>query len=173
MMLPGLRRRLHPWSVVWIVFMWNVLSGEFSWGNTIAGFLVAVVVILGLPLPQLPVSALRIRWLPLLQLVVIFAWDLLVSSLRVSWLAIRPQPQPPSAIVTVPMRVQEDLVFAFAVALLNLTPGGTVTDLDIANRMLTMHILDARSTAVLDKTIASIATLERLLIRIFETEVKA
>ncbi|MDU0479003.1 Na+/H+ antiporter subunit E [Staphylococcus chromogenes] len=172
-MWQGVKRRMRPWSLAWITLMWNVIYGEFSWGNTIAGFLLGLVIVLGLPLPQIPVSALGIRWLPLLQLLLAFGVDLVVSSARVAWLAVRPADQPPSAIIEVPMRVQEDMVFAIAVALLNLTPGGTVTDMDIANRKLTMHILDGRSTKAIEAAERDVAKLERQLITIFEKEVSA
>lgn len=170
-MFSGFKRRFRPWSILWITAMWNIFYGEFTWGNTLAGLALGLLIVLGLPLPQIPVSALGIRWLPLLKLLLLFGVDLLVSSLRVSWLAIRRAEQPPSAIIQVPMRVQEDMVLAIAVELLNLTPGGTVTDIDIANRMLTMHILDARSTKVIAEAERDVAKLERALIRIFEKEV--
>lgn len=150
--------------------MWNVLYGEFSWGNTIAGFILGLIIVLGLPLPQMPVSTLKIRWLPLINLLLFFTADLVVSSLRVSWLAIRPAPQPPSAIIEVPMQVQEDVVFTLAIALLNLTPGGTVTDIDTRGRKLTMHILDARSPEAIAEAERDVEKLEKSLIAIFEKE---
>lgn len=53
-------------------------------------------------------------------------------------------------------------------SLYNLQPGGTVTDIDIANRMLTIHILDAASEAEIEKEVANVAQLEASMIEIFE-----
>lgn len=169
-MIDKFRRRLRPVTIAWITLMWCLLYGEFSWANLFGGFLVACAIVFAFPLPALPISTMRIRWSQLVGLVGYFAADLVVSSCKVSWLALRPANQPPAAIVQVPMRVQEDFVFSLAVSLLNLTPGGSVLDLDIPNRQLTMHILDARSTATLDKALAGISELERRLIATFEKD---
>lgn len=170
-MISGIQRRFRPMTILWLTLMWCLLYGEFSWANILGGMAVGTLIVLLFPLPALPVSGMRIRWLSLAELIVFFCWDLLMSSVRVSVLALRPAPQPPAAIVKVPMRVQEDFVLSLAISLLNLTPGGAVMEVDIASRILTMHILDARSTAELDRSLRGIAELERRLIRTFEMEV--
>lgn len=167
-MIAGFRRRFRPLTALWLIVMWCLLYGEFSWANIIGGFLVSMAIVMLFPLPALPISSIGIRWPALIGLLSYFWVDLVVSSYRVSLLALRRAPQPPSAIIKVPMRVQEDFVLSIAISLLNLTPGGSVMDVDIPGRMLTMHILDARSTAELDRSIAGIAELERRLIRTFE-----
>ncbi|QGU01231.1 putative monovalent cation/H+ antiporter subunit E [Corynebacterium kalinowskii] len=167
-MISGFRRRFRPFTVAWITLMWCLMYGEFSWANVIGGLLVGVAIVLLFPLPALPIAALGVRWGALVGLGWFFVKDLVDSSIRVSILALRPSSQPPSAIIKVPMRVQEDFVFSLAVSLLNLTPGGSVMELDISGRMLTMHILNARSTGELQRSIDGIAELEKRLIRVFE-----
>jgi len=71
-------------------------------------------------------------------------------------------------VVQVPMRVSSELILSFATVLYNLQPGGSVSDIDIANRMWTVHLLDAGTEEALAREIAAIATLERRLIHIFE-----
>lgn len=66
------------------------------------------------------------------------------------------------------MRLDSEFILSLAVSLYNLQPGGTVTDIDIANRMLTIHILDAESEAEIEKEIAQVAQLEASMIEIFE-----
>lgn len=63
----------------------------------------------------------------------------------------RPQEPPKTAILELPMRLDSEFILSLAVSLYNLQPGGTVTDIDIANRMLTIHILDAASEAEIEK----------------------
>ncbi|MEZ2122713.1 MULTISPECIES: Na+/H+ antiporter subunit E [unclassified Corynebacterium] len=167
-MIAGVRRRFRPQAVLWLTFMWALLWGEFSAGNLLAGLGIGVAVTLLLPLPSMPGSGTGVRWPALLRLAGRFSIDLVASSVKVAVIALRPAPVPPGAIIIVPMRVQEDLVFSFAVTLLNLQPGGTVTDLDIADRKLTMHLIDGSSTGVVEREIRRIAQLERRLIHIFE-----
>ena len=167
-MIAGFKRRFRPFFVVWLVVMWIMLMGEISWANFFGGLAVALGIVLLLPLPAMPISNLSIHWGALVMLILKWFWDLAKASVKVAWLALRPQDPPKTAILSVPMRVQNDLVLSFATVLYNLQPGGSVTDIDIANRMWTVHILDARSPEAIENEIENVAELERNLIRVFE-----
>lgn len=167
-MIDGIRRRFRPWFIVWITLMWCLLMGEFSWANFISGLLVGSLIVFGLPLPAMPIAGLQVHWWSLLRYMVSWVRDLLVASVKVAWLALRPADPPKSAIVRVPMRVSNELVLSFATSLYNLQPGGTVSDIDIANRMWTVHLLDAGDERALAREIENVAALERNMIRIFE-----
>lgn len=167
-MIDGIRRRFRPWFIVWITLMWCLLMGEFSWANFISGLLVGSLIVFGLPLPAMPIAGLQVHWWALLRYMVSWVRDLLVASVKVAWLALRPADPPKSAIVRVPMRVSNELVLSFATSLYNLHPGGTVSDIDIANRMWTVHVLDADSPDAIENEINNVAELERNLIRVFE-----
>jgi len=166
--IDGIRRRFRPWFIVWITLMWCLLMGEFSWANFISGLLVGSLIVFGLPLPAMPIAGLQVHWWALLRYMVSWVRDLLVASVKVAWLALRPADPPKSAIVRVPMRVSNELVLSFATSLYNLQPGGTVSDIDIANRMWTVHLLDAGDERALAREIENVAALERNMIRIFE-----
>lgn len=167
-MIAGFKRRFRPFFVVWLVVMWIMLMGEISWANFFGGLAVALGIVLLLPLPAMPISNLSIHWGALVMLILKWFWDLAKASVKVAWLALRPQDPPKTAILSVPMRVQNDLVLSFATVLYNLQPGGSVTDIDIANRMWTVHILDASSPEAIENEIENVAELERNLIRVFE-----
>ncbi|MDO5669372.1 MAG: Na+/H+ antiporter subunit E [Corynebacterium sp.] len=167
-MISGVRRRFRPWFIVWITVMWCLLMGEFTWANIISGLLVGSLIIFGLPLPAMPIAGLSVHWGLLAWHMLGWLKDLAVASVKVAWLALRPAAPPKSAIVTVPMRVSNELVLSFATVLYNLQPGGAVSDIDIANRTWTVHLLDAGTEAALAREIETIATLERRMIRIFE-----
>ena len=167
-MLAGISRRFRPWFIVWITLMWCLLMGEFTWANVISGLLVGFVVVMALPLPAMPIAGLQVRWLSLAGYLLIWVKDLFVASFKVAWLALRPAAPPQTAVVQVPMRVSSELILSFATVLYNLQPGGSVSDIDIANRMWTVHLLDAGTEEALAREIAAIATLERRLIHIFE-----
>ena len=67
------------------------------------------------------------------------------------------------------MRVSSELVLYLATCAYNLQPGGSVTDIDIANRQWTIHILDASSEDAIRREIMNVQTLERQMIEIFES----
>ena len=167
--MQGVRHRFRPLFVVWLTLMWVLLMGEITWGNVIAGLALGVLIVLALPLPPVPQQDYKINWVKLAQFIVIWTWDLLVASAKVAWLALRPQQQPKNAILTVPMRVSSELVLYLATCAYNLQPGGSVTDIDIANREWTIHVLDASSEEAIRKEIENVQTLERQMIEIFES----
>ena len=161
--------RFRPVSIIWLTLMWILLWGELSLGNFLAGLLLALLITFGLPLPKLPVAVARIRWLPLGWLALTFCWQLVASSCHVAWIALRRTEQPPAALVRVPMRVADDLVFSLAVGILNLQPGGSVSDFDLDNQELTVHLLDGSSHATVEREIKNINQLEARLNQIFVT----
>ncbi len=169
-MTQGLKNRFRPAFVAWLTFMWLLLMGELSWGNLFAGLALGTLIVLALPLPQVPRTDNRINWWKLIGFVGEWLWDLIAASARVAWLSLRPQPQPKNAILRVPMRVESELVMYLATSAYNLQPGGSVTDLDIANREWTIHVLDADTPADIQREIDNVAKLERQMIEIFESK---
>ncbi|GAA0208028.1 Na+/H+ antiporter subunit E [Corynebacterium riegelii] len=166
--LQRLNNRLRWPFVLWLTFMWILLMGDLTWGNLIAGVLLGLAVVLVLPLPPVPRQHTTIRWDRLIMFVLRWLWDLIVASARVAWLALRPDPTPKGAIVQVPMRVSSELVLYLATCAYNLQPGGTVTDINVANRLWTVHLLNASTPQALEREIQNVATLERQMIDIFE-----
>ena len=110
----------------------------------------------------------RVNWLKLAAFMVEWFFDLLVASAKVAWLSLRRAPQPKNAVLRVPMRLSNELVLYLATCAYNLQPGGTVTDIDLANREWTIHVLDAEGDAAIAREIANVQKLERQMIAIFE-----
>lgn len=164
----GIRNRLRWRFVIWLALMWILLMGEVTWGNVVAGLLLGLLIVLALPLPPVPRQITRIHWGRLAVFLAHWVWDLLVASARVAWLALRRQEPPKGAIVHVPMRVSSELVLYLATCAYNLQPGGSVTDIDVAKREWTVHILDASTPEALERELENVATLERQMIDIFE-----
>ena len=171
-MLEGLKHRLRWPFIVWLTVMWILLMGEITWGNVIAGIGLALLIVLALPLPPVPLQGYRVHWGKLVLFIGEWLWDLLVASAKVAWLALRPAAPPPNAILRVPMRVDSELVLYLATCAYNLQPGGTVTDIDIAQREWTIHILDASSPESIQNEINNVLKLERQMIDIFESRPK-
>ena len=164
----GLHHRFRPWFIVWLIIMWCMLMGEVTVGNLVAGLIIGVVIVFALPLPAMPITGIDVSWGKLIAFMLRWFWELFYASLKVGWLAVRPQPVTKTAILELPMRLDNEFAISLAVTLYNLQPGGTVTDIDIANRMLTVHILDAHDEEQIQREINAVARMEVSFIEIFE-----
>ena len=165
----GFLNRFRPTFVAFLTIMWVLLQNELTWGNVVAGMVLGTLVVVLLPLPPLPRSGNRIHWGKLVVFAVRWFGDLIVASVKVSWLALRRADPPRSAILKVPMRVSNELVLYLATCAYNLQPGGTVSDVDIANREWTIHVLDAGTPDAIAREIDHVRKLERQMIDIFES----
>src|SRR4051794_3324598 len=94
-------------ALLWLVLVWNLLWGTWSWANLITGLFLALLVTTLLPLPP-EAGGLRFRPWPALVYAVRFLLDLVVSCAQVAVLAFRPT-APRGAIVAVPVRTDNDL----------------------------------------------------------------
>lgn len=168
MRFSGIKHRFRPWFMVWIVVMWCMLMGEVTVANLVGGLLVSLFIVFALPLPAMPVAGISVSWGKLIVFMAQWFVELMEASIMVGWLAVRPQPVPKTAIVKLPMRVENEFILSLAVSLYNLQPGGTVSDIDIANRMLIIHLLNADSEKDLEREIAAVRKLEADMIAIFE-----
>jgi multicomponent Na+:H+ antiporter subunit E len=160
---------LRVWLICWLTGVWILLWGNISVANVLSGLAVALLVTILLPMPAVPVEG-RLHPLSLLTLILVVARNLLVSSLQVAWLAIRPGPPPMSAVLRAKLDVKSDLVLALAVNAINLTPGSMVLEIDRDRRLIYSHVLDVGSPRAVEKFYREIADLERLLIAAFERE---
>ena len=153
--------------LLWLTFAWVMLWGTWEPGTIVAGLLVGFLIMVILPIPRVPVEGL-LRPISAVWLVLVVAFFLVRSSLTVSWLAIRPSPPPPSAVLRAPMRVKSDFTLAMAVNTLNLLPGGIVVRVDPLRRNVYIHVLDVGSEKSVKSFYSQVATVEKLYIRAFE-----
>ncbi|MGO4441874.1 Na+/H+ antiporter subunit E [Mycobacterium sp. 2YAF39] len=160
---------LRIWVVCWLVLVWILLWGTFSAANILSGLLVALVITLMLPLPAVPVEG-RLHPLSLLRLIVTVAYYLVLSSVQVAFLAVKPGPPPLSAVLRAHLAVKSDLVLALAVNIFNLIPGSIVLEIDQTRRMLYMHVIDVGNEAAVARFYRQVTVVERLLVSTFERE---
>lgn len=163
------RIALRLWVVCWLVLVWILLWGTFSAANVLSGLLVALVIILLLPLPVVPVEG-RVHPLSLIRLIVTVGYYLVLSSVQVAFLAVRPGPPPLSAVLRAHLAVKSDLVLALAVNIFNLIPGSIVLEIDQTHRMLYMHVIDVGTDRSVNRFYRQVAEMERLLVATFERE---
>ncbi len=160
---------LRGWVLCWLTMVWVLLWGSLSAANVIGGLVLALIITLLLPLPAVPVQG-RVHPLSLLLLAGYVAYWLVQSSLQLAWLAVRPGPPVQSAVLRERLDVRSDLLLALAVNILNLTPGTVVVEIDLAGRLIYVHVLDVTSERAVRQFRHQVRTLERLLHRAFERE---
>jgi multicomponent Na+:H+ antiporter subunit E len=152
--------------MVWLVVVWMLLWGTWSWANLLSGLVVAFVLLVLLPLPHV-VGGTRVRPLPLLVFLGHFLADLVVSGAEVAWEALRPGGLRSTAIVQVQLRVDSDLLLTMVAEATSLVPGSLVLDLDREGRVMTLHVLPARDLADVERKRSHVLVVEQRLVRAF------
>src|ERR1700742_599718 len=160
---------LRAWVLCWLMLVWILLWGNVSAANILSGLAIALLITLLLPLPAVPVEG-RLHPLSLLRLIVTVFYYLVLSSVQVAWLAVKPGPPPLSAVLRAHVAVKSDLVLALAVNIINLIPGSIVLEIDQTRRMLYMHVIDVGSARAVARFYAQVAEVERMLVATFERE---
>lgn len=163
------RVALRVWVLFWLMLVWILLWGTVSAANIISGLAIALVITLLLPLPVVPIEG-RVHPLSLLRLLATVGYYLVLSSVQVAWLAVRPGAPPLSAVLRAHVAVKSDLVLALAVNIFNLIPGSIVLEIDQSRRMLYMHVIDVGSDRAVNRFYRQITEVERLLVASFERE---
>ncbi|MDT5339668.1 MAG: multicomponent Na+:H+ antiporter subunit [Mycobacterium sp.] len=160
---------LRAWVLCWLTLVWMLLWGNVSAANILGGLAVALVITLLLPLPAVAIEG-RLHPLSLLRLVVLISYYLVLSSLQLAWLAIKPGPPPRTAVLRAHLAIKSDLVLALAVNVINLIPGSIVLEIDQTRRMIYVHVIDVGSEKSVQRFYRQIADVERLMIASFERE---
>ena len=163
------RHVLRIWTLCWLVLVWILLWGTLSAANILSGLAVALLITVLLPLPLVPVEG-RVHPLSLLRLLVVVAYELVLSSLQVAWLAIRPGPPPRSAVLRARLAIKSDLVLALAVNIITLIPGSMVLEIDQERRLIYVHVIDVGSEKAVTRFYRQIEQMERLLVATFERD---
>lgn len=150
-------------ALSWLVLVWNLLWGDLSWGNVLGGLLVALAVLAFFPLPPVTFAG-RVRPAPLVRFVARFLIDLVTASVQVAWLALRPGPPPPNAIIAVPLRVRSDLNLTLTAEALSLVPGTLIVEADPRTATLYVHVLGVRDAEDVRRARHDVAALEARII---------
>ena len=152
--------------LVWLVVVWMLLWGTWSWANLISGLLVGLAVVTLMPLPHV-VGGSRVRPLPLLVFLGHFVTDLVVSGAEVAWQALRPGGVRSTAIVQVQLRADSDLLLTMVAEVTSLVPGSLVLDLDREQRVITLHLLPVRDLEDVERKKVHVLVVEERLVRAF------
>jgi multicomponent Na+:H+ antiporter subunit E len=161
---PARYRSLQLTVLGWLTLVWVALWGDISVMTVVGGFIVATVGCLVFPLPPLRLE-LRVRPLPLLWLVARFAADVVVSSVQVSWVVLRPRRPLRNAVVEVNLRTPSDFVLTLVAEMTCLIPGSLVVEARRSTHTLFLHVLDVGDGAGAERFRQSVLGLEARLVR--------
>ncbi|MGB3955932.1 MAG: Na+/H+ antiporter subunit E [Brooklawnia sp.] len=134
-------RSASPLTIVLLTFMWVLLWGDLSWGNLLAGFLLAVAVTWALPVPRGPRRRLIIRPIAFARLVGLFIWDVIVAAFQIVTVILTGR-TPREAIIRVPTRAHSDGFLTATAGFTALVPGSIVIDAHRLTGTLYVHVFD-------------------------------
>ncbi|MEX1078744.1 MAG: Na+/H+ antiporter subunit E [Homoserinimonas sp.] len=150
--------------LVWLVVLWMLLWGTFSWLSLLTGAIVALLVTRVFYLPPLALSGRFNPWWAFV-FAAHFAYDLFRASVQVSWIAVNPRKVPTSSIVAVQLRSRSDLVLTLVSITISLVPGSLVVEADRLRAVLYVHVLDTDSPDDLAEARNAVLAVERRIVR--------
>lgn len=158
---------LRAWVLCWLMLVWMLLWGTVSAANVLGGLAIGLVITVLLPLPAVPIEG-KLHPLSLAWLVLHVTYYLVVSSVQVAWLAVKPGPPPRTAVLRAHLDLKSDLVLALAVNVINLIPGSIVLEIDQTRRLIYVHVIDVGSERAVHRFHHQIAQVQRLMTAAFE-----
>nr|WP_208103273.1 Na+/H+ antiporter subunit E [Rubellimicrobium sp. CFH 75288] len=130
---------------VFLALAWAALSEDVTPGTLAAGFVMGFVTLWALrPLFGVP-RTYFLRTFFVLRLLVMFLWELLVSSLQVAWDVITPGQGSRPALLEVPLAVQGELGILLLTNLISMTPGTLSVDVSDDRQTLLVHAMFAEN----------------------------
>jgi len=148
---------------VWLVALWMMLWGQWSWTSFLTGVVGAVVVTRVFRLPPVELSGRVNLWYGAI-FIVEFLVALVRGSLTVAWQVFDLRRQPGAAIVAVPLRVDDDLIMTHTAVTASLIPGSLIVDADRDRRILYLHVIGVRSARDLERQRESVRAWERRIV---------
>lgn len=161
---PARVRLLQPFVLLWLTVVWVALWGNISWLTVLGGLLVAVFASLVFPLPPLHLGV-RIRPVALVWLVLRFAADVVVSSVQVTYVVLRPQRPLRNAVIEVDLRSSSDFVLTLVAEMTCLIPGSLVVEARRSTYTLFLHVLDVGDLAGVERFRQSVLAQEARVVR--------
>lgn len=156
-------------GLAWLVFVWVMLWGTFEVGTALAGLAVAVLIAVVLPLPKVDLER-RLRPRGLLVLLAGFGFDLVVASVQVAWLAVKPGPPLRSAVLGVRLRTTSDLILTVTTEIVTLIPGSVVIEVSQSEHAVYAHVLGVHTREQAQAFQVKVLALEARIARAIGTD---
>lgn len=161
----ALRDRLP--RILWLTVVWVLLWGTFTLLTVVGGLVVAVLVTLLFPMPSAP-DRLPVRPLRVTALAGYLVYDLVVSTLEVTWQTLRHGRRARGAIVEVPLGSRSDRVVTVMAAAVSLSPGTAVLRIDLERGCWFVYALGPRDPAGVERMRRRVLDLQRRVLVAFE-----
>ena len=126
-----------------LALAWAALFGDFGWLTLISGFVFGYVVLWVLGPLMGTNSGYAAKVYYWIKLVILFHYELVVSSLQVLWDIVTPSHRARPAIIEVPLDVQSDAGILLVTNLISLTPGTLSLDVSEDRKTLLVHAMFA------------------------------
>jgi multicomponent Na+:H+ antiporter subunit E len=152
--------------LLWLTVVWVLLWGTFTPLTVVGGLVVAVLVTLLFPMPPTP-DRLPVRPLRVAGLVGYLAYDLVVSTLEVTWQTLRHGGRARGAIVEIPLHSRSDRVVTVMAAAVSLSPGTAVLQIDLERGCWFVYALGPRDAAGVERIRRRVLDLQRRVLAAF------
>lgn len=149
---------------IWLVALWMLLWGQFTWLAALTGLIVAIFVTRVFRLPPVELSGRVNVWSGLI-FVTTFMAALVRGSILVAAQVLDWRRQPGTAIIAVPMCTDDDLIMAHVAVTASLIPGSLVVESDRDRRILYLHVIGVRNMADVDELRSSVQLWEARIVR--------
>lgn len=163
---PPLRYRVSLAATIGLAVVWMMLWGELSLGAAIWGLLVALLIQVLFPLPDVP-ELESFRPIGFLRLVLVTLWGLTVSSFQVAAKVLAVWRPTRNAIISVELRSDSAFITAITAELVTLVPGSVA--IDAGERWLLVHVFDASTPDAVERARARVLETEATALRAFGT----
>ena len=162
-----MRLRL-PGLLIWLVILWVLLWGEFTWANVISGLVVGYLIVLGSGIGQTtavhPDDRARISPFHLLRFLIFVLFKLIQSNLVLAWEILTPRNKINSGIIAIQLRTESALSMAVVANVITLTPGTLTLESKGSPATLYVNVLHLHD---LEKVRTDLLYIEDLSVRAF------
>lgn len=148
---------------VWLVVLWMLLWGQFTATAAVTGVLVALFVTTWFRLPVAQMSG-RVNLWYVLVFAVLFLIAVVRGAIGVAWEVLRPG-KTRTAIIRVPLRIDDDLIMTHTAVATSLIPGTTVVEADRERRILYLHAIGVYDASAVDRQRADAQRWEARIVR--------
>jgi multicomponent Na+:H+ antiporter subunit E len=129
---------------VWLIALWMLLWGQFTWVAFLTGLVAAVVVTRVFRLPPVELSGRVNLWYGLI-FVLEFIVALVQGSLLVAAQVLMFGRQPGTAIIAVQLVTDDALIMTHTGVTASLIPGSLIVETDRDRRILYLHVIGVRT----------------------------
>ncbi len=164
-----MNRYISGIPIVLLTCLWVALWGDVTWGNVVAGMVIAICVTWIFPMPHGRVRTFVIRPWALCRLIICFIYDLIVASLKIVHVIMSGR-TPHEAIIRVQTHAHSDGFLAATAGLTALIPGSIVIEAHRRTGVMYVHLFNVdEGDDALKAAHRSVIVQEERILRAFAT----